>query len=263
MAVRLWPVKGACVVWSPVPSSPTTSPYPVSGLERTPATAATSLMRTAWATGASARARPRRRICRDFTRSILRMLEPSKRGKRPLTTRQFRVVTASRRCIRQFFRGEPGSSRDGCCVELPWRVAKIAVAVQVAARFGTAIGEATDLKTVRCVATWCRDASPGVWVAVARRPGPARGRPGDRSSDRGTVARVAVASLRTGVCVGSVKPFTPLRWPGRKVVFARLVRSAPFDVKPSVCCGGCGLAPQIRGELHPDHPVLGGGLTGF
>ncbi|SAJ18303.1 Uncharacterised protein [Enterobacter cloacae] len=24
--LRLWPVNGACIVWSPVPSSPTTSP---------------------------------------------------------------------------------------------------------------------------------------------------------------------------------------------------------------------------------------------
>src|ERR1700733_7331286 len=43
-----WMVKGAWLVWSPVPFKPTTRPYPTSWLVRTPCTCAMSLMRSAW-----------------------------------------------------------------------------------------------------------------------------------------------------------------------------------------------------------------------
>src|SRR5690606_20423720 len=47
MVFRLCTVKGVWLVRSPLPSSPTTSPYPTSGFPRTPATCARSLMRSA------------------------------------------------------------------------------------------------------------------------------------------------------------------------------------------------------------------------
>src|SRR5690625_5991038 len=49
MLLKDWVVKGDWFVWSPVPSSPTTRPYPTNALERTPATEAMSFMRSAWA----------------------------------------------------------------------------------------------------------------------------------------------------------------------------------------------------------------------
>ncbi|CFP58594.1 Uncharacterised protein [Bordetella pertussis] len=59
MLVRLCCVNSVCRTWSPLPSSPTTRPYPISWLPRTPWIEARSLRRSACAAPAPSSSRAR------------------------------------------------------------------------------------------------------------------------------------------------------------------------------------------------------------